>query len=122
MYLSLWSICKNFIIIQVSLSSSSIVFCIYISLPINTQPNDRKSENCRCFPRQDILSRCFHFWVFEIIVSSLTFLAIGSFTLPISGGAKLLITKDACRVDQPGLYLARLDNVKHWQICLFIYT
>ena len=81
------------------------------------------NENFRSLPRQDILGRCFHFWVFEIIVSSLTFLAIGSFTLPISGGftlpisggftlrkfggAKLLITKDACRVDQPGLYLVR---------------
>ena len=102
MYLSLRPIYKNFIIIQDSLSSSSIVFCIYISLRINTQPNDRKSENCRCFPRQDILSRCFHFGVFEILFSGLK--------------------KDACRVVQPGLYLVRLDNVKHWQICLFIYT
>ena len=41
-------------------------------------PNDRhlqmtRSENCRCFPRSDMFSRCFHFGVFEILVSSLFF-------------------------------------------------
>ena len=30
-----------------------------------------KSDNFRCFPRYDLLSRCFHFGVFEIFVSNL---------------------------------------------------
>ena len=68
-----------------------------------------KSENFLYFPRQDMVGRCFHFGVFEFFVSSLTFLAIGGFTLRKFGGAKLLITKVACRVDQPGLYFVRLD-------------
>ena len=69
-----------------------------------------KSENFLYFPRQDMVGRCFHFGVFEFFVSSLTFLAIGGFTLRKFGGAKLLITKDACRVVQPGLCFCTLGR------------
>lgn len=49
-----------------------------------------KSENFRSFPRQDILSRCFHFGVSEILFSGLK--------------------KDAYRVDQPGLCFCTLGR------------
>ena len=35
-----------------------------------------ENENFRCFPHQDMLSRCFHFWVFEIFVSSLFLVSV----------------------------------------------
>ncbi|MDD6554759.1 MAG: hypothetical protein PUF27_03925, partial [Bacteroidales bacterium] len=32
-----------------------------------------ENEKFRSFPRSNVLSRCFHFWFFEILVSSLFF-------------------------------------------------
>jgi len=38
-----------------------------------------KSENFSCFPCEDLLSRCFHFGVFEIFVPNLFLLPFSPF-------------------------------------------
>ena len=38
-----------------------------------------ENENFRSFPCQDMLSRCFHFGVFEIFVSCLFLLIVSAF-------------------------------------------
>ena len=36
-------------------------------------------KNFTCFPSKDMSSRCFHFWFFEILVSSLFLLVVSTF-------------------------------------------
>ena len=38
-----------------------------------------ENEKFRCFPYYDMLSRCFHFGVFEIFVSSLFLVVVFAF-------------------------------------------